>query len=476
MLAVIGLILLIYGLIKACFGYKLYRLSLFFTGFLVGAVIGGIIGAASSGAAVAIIAGLILGILCGILNVFLLKVGIFIQCFVYGFMAVMIPSIISQLVDNANLNSLLNIGMNLLSTGSTGVNLFSALPIALVVALIVGILGVIISRILIILTTGIFGGMIGGAGLCIMISQFNLTVLIIAAMFLAVLGIIVQMKTTNKSKEESASAANREISADSNIGAMDGASISSNSATAKGAAFQAQASQTMDSIRENGERALGAAKMKGEEGIASLKAYHDNAVNNALSFETNLSLEEIFKAMEKNLFQNTVMSWVLPFIEVITVVVALLFLLLVKASYSSYGNMAVSGGSYFNTYILYLRFGTPLFLAACLLGVIQRKHVYVLCVLGAEILINLYPAFTGWGAYYIILVLFYIGLMVLYILYYKNVLNGTKEVPKVISYGNKTMQTNSTNSFVQTEKFCGKCGNKVSENTRFCAKCGNKIS
>ncbi|MCM1145856.1 MAG: DUF4203 domain-containing protein, partial [Lachnoclostridium sp.] len=197
----IGIILLIYGVVKALFGYKLYKISLFFVGFLVGAVVGGLIGVAAGNAVVAILAALLLGVLFGFLNIVLAKLGIFIQCFAYGFMAVMAPAVMKLMDPSA----LIQGGYNLITTGSSGLSDPRAMiPIALIVGIIIGIIGVIFSRIIIILTTAVFGGMAGSVGLCLLVGNFEIGLLLIVAAAIAILGMVVQFLTTGRKKDAQA--------------------------------------------------------------------------------------------------------------------------------------------------------------------------------------------------------------------------------------------------------------------------------
>ena len=276
----IGIILLVYGVVKALFGYKLYRISLFFAGFFVGAAI--------EGTAVAIIAGLLLGILFGILNVVLMKLGIFIQCFVYGFMAVMVPAVMKLM----NTSTLIHGGINYLMTGSSGLDdPRDMVPLALIVGIILGIIGVILSRFIIILTTAVFGGMMSGLGLCALLGDFNTGLLLVTAMAIAVLGMVVQFLTTGKKE-----AVQQDMPQTAGIQQGEGISVTQPTPVAEQgmpiskpdmmapeqsvpkvdisrqtAAAQEYASKALGSLKENGGRAAEAVRKTSETGIANLQ-------------------------------------------------------------------------------------------------------------------------------------------------------------------------------------------------------------
>ena len=197
-MVVLGIILLLYGLCKAFFGYKLYKISLFFAGVLIGVGIGII---ACRGVITTVVVSILLGILCGILSVVLMRVGIFLQCFIYGVLAIMIPTIVSTLIGLANVEGLISVGVSLIQTGRTGIDFTSSLPLALVVGLLAGVLGVIFTRILLIVSTALIGGLVSGVGICLLILQMNVVVVGITGLTIMILGIVIQPKT-NKKKDK----------------------------------------------------------------------------------------------------------------------------------------------------------------------------------------------------------------------------------------------------------------------------------
>lgn len=496
-MAVIGIVLLIYALIKAMFGYKLYKLSLFFMGFLVGGVVGGLLGAvAMDNAVVAVILGLVLGILCGILNIILMKVGIFIQCFAYGFLAIMIPSIISNLQRFLSFEGIMNAAYNYAATGSTGINPYSLMPIALIVGIIVGVLGVILSRILIIITTGIYGGMIGGAGFCMLIGNLNPGVLIAVALIIAVLGMIVQFLTTGKKNpavESNTVSENmntgyeqaRETSLVNDSQTMKTPHENSNQAMESlrengGRAVEALKSnggRAVAAMRENGEKAAGAVRQMGESGVASMKNYWQTTEEKILSREQKFESEELLAQIERNLYSNTAMSFVMTFLEAITIVVAVLFALI--------GMIHYRYTVYWLIYGLFVGIhdGMPLLLAACLLGAIKRRHELVLGILGGGALISFIMVLMGLRAYgfysYGIQLWYNVPAIVLYVclaaIYCVKVM---KISPQSETRMQIPIRQGRGASVKQPEngKFCEQCGAKLNDTSRFCAKCGKPVT
>lgn len=133
----LGAVFLVWGLVNALFGYKLFKIVLAITGFIVGVVIGLIVGAAlgASGDMEAIIpvAAILGGILGAVLAVALHKVGVFFAVGAMGFLVFYI--------------------------------LLRIFPIALVLGIVCGIVGVILEKYAVIVSTALSGGSLAGVGL-----------------------------------------------------------------------------------------------------------------------------------------------------------------------------------------------------------------------------------------------------------------------------------------------------------------------
>ena len=133
----LGAIFLVWGLVNALFGYKLFKIVLAITGFIVGVVIGLIVGVALGASrdmeAIIPVAALLGGILGAVLAVTLHKVGVFFAVGAMGFLIFYI--------------------------------LLGIFPLALVLGIVCGIVGVILEKYAIIVSTALSGGSLTGMGL-----------------------------------------------------------------------------------------------------------------------------------------------------------------------------------------------------------------------------------------------------------------------------------------------------------------------
>lgn len=133
----LGAIFLVWGLVNALFGYKLFKIVLAITGFIVGVIVGLIVGVALGSSrdmeAIIPVAALLGGIIGAVLAVALHKVGVF---FAVGAMGFLVFDI-----------------------------LFRIFLIALVLGIVCGIVGVILEKYAIIVSTALSGGSLAGLGL-----------------------------------------------------------------------------------------------------------------------------------------------------------------------------------------------------------------------------------------------------------------------------------------------------------------------
>ena len=157
----VGFILILFGACAAFFGYQMYRFTVFFQGFLAGAVIGGMVG---RGFLLSLLLGLVFGAGLGIMAVCLLRLGVFLQCFVCAFGILFIPGVIRKIMGLLNWPSILQLVRDYIFTGEIGIDFSEELIVSVIVGVIVGIIGLVFTRIMITLVSALAGGTIAGIG------------------------------------------------------------------------------------------------------------------------------------------------------------------------------------------------------------------------------------------------------------------------------------------------------------------------
>lgn len=166
----LGIVLLLWGLANAFFGYKIFKVVLAITGFFTGmlllpAVVGLLLFFSpdiSEGSLIAlmVLLGLAGGVIGAVLAVLLYKVGVF---FSVGMMGFIVFFVIVQQAE-----------------------------IALVLGIICGIAGVILDKYVIIVSTGLSGGSLMGAGFGMITSNFGAFLIVIGLIF-GICGIVFQV-------------------------------------------------------------------------------------------------------------------------------------------------------------------------------------------------------------------------------------------------------------------------------------------
>lgn len=177
-IAVILAITAVVSVIQCFFGYKIFKFWVGVIGFIVFVFLGGVLGAlAFKGSEVAII---IFGLICGILGAFLAmklyKLGVFIQCFGTGFL-------VGIVLCGAILQT--DIG--------------PAMALAIVFGAIFGIVGVILIKPVIIISTGFSGGVT--LGLCLAgLFKGNLFLGILLGIISSICGVLYQFYSSKNPK------------------------------------------------------------------------------------------------------------------------------------------------------------------------------------------------------------------------------------------------------------------------------------
>lgn len=168
LLSVAGIVMLVWGLVNAFFGYKIFKIVLAVCGFLTGVFIGGVpalllAGDGSVGLAVLLIP--VCGIIGAVLAVVLHKVGVFLSVGAMGFIIFLL------LLQNTS--------------------------IALVLGIVCGIAGVVLEKYAIIISTGLSGGFLAAAGAAFLV-ELGVAGTVAAGLVIGICGIIVQLGMERK--------------------------------------------------------------------------------------------------------------------------------------------------------------------------------------------------------------------------------------------------------------------------------------
>lgn len=194
----VGFILILFGACAAFFGYQMYRFTVFFQGFLAGAVIGGMVG---RGFLLSLLLGLVFGAGLGIMAVCLLRLGVFLQCFVCAFGILFIPGIIRKIMGLLNWPSILKLVRDYIFTGEIDIDFREELIVSVIVGVIVGIIGLVFTRIMITLVSALAGGTIAGIGVITALKGIAPQLAVIMGIILAVSGILYQYFDWKKKNE-----------------------------------------------------------------------------------------------------------------------------------------------------------------------------------------------------------------------------------------------------------------------------------
>ena len=191
---VIGIVLLIFGVVTAFWGYRLHALFRFLAGFGVGAMAGFFALSSERGKdlGMLIVIPLLLGVILGVICVVLKRVWVFIECFGYGFVLTAFLIIRSSVGPVESVEFVFSILMDR-SYALTRIILPAALA-----GCAAGVVGIFIWRIWIILSTGLWGGVLSCAGLVCL--KMNFTIAATAALLIAVFGIVCQFVRTGKAR------------------------------------------------------------------------------------------------------------------------------------------------------------------------------------------------------------------------------------------------------------------------------------
>ena len=406
-----GIILLVLGLFMALFGYKIYRVLLFIFGLLSG-ILMGIILAESMDSGIMIAGGFVLGILLGVINVLLMRLGVFLKWFVLGFFMVVAPML--------NFNSFLRMGINYLFTGNMDIY-NERVTMGLVVGLILGIIGAIFCRAFIILGTSLDGGLTGAVGIGIL--SHSLGASVIAGMIVAALGIVVQTLITRKKQgaavsppalaensvqtetpEQTENLVQTENSVQTeNLVQTDYAEDAGLKVSELTETVKQTGGQAAGTVLENSRKAAAFVRQVSENSIAAMKEKRRVSVEKVLANDRDFSGAELLEKAERIFYDSAVLSWVMPFLEAITIVWVILSALIGILYYGR------AEAQYFQLqrstfgWVVYgvfagIHTGMPVQLISCLLGTVKRNHRLVLGILCGGAIATLVAFFMGNGS------------------------------------------------------------------------------
>lgn len=453
-MAFLQLILVVIGALECFAGYKIYKIWLAVSGFMVGAVIGGLIGQIGGDDGLAIVLALFLGALCAALNVFFMKLGVFIQCFCGGFLFAFVPLGMSQIPADAM--SMGKMAANLALKGETGIDLMTPFVLALILGILCGILGVIFFKFAIILSSSVLGGFLISMGIGLMT---DISLVMGFTITLTILGVSVQYLTTGKKKEQTVSAASQTVQT------FDSATAVPPEQTMEGKTSE----QTFEQWKAGGEKVIQTIQQTTEDGVQKLKDYQEKEAEKAKEKSGTLLIGELLDQVEAFLYQNKMLAWCMPFTKGLAAGVLLLYIIsgIISVSQTGFWYLGALDG---------VRNAAPLLLVICLLCEIKKEHITTMCILGSEavgtLLYWLILAQYGsrWMPGVLSQLVLYVGFMVLQYKFFfgkkekVNQENGAGENGNVVS--------------INPEKnggFCPQCGAKLKPGVKFCFKCGRQI-
>lgn len=245
--------------------------------------------------------------------------------------------------------------------------------------------------------------------------------------------------------------------------------------------FKAGSAQALESIRETGGKAMSAIAATGSAGASALKNRQMTIKKQVLERQKDVTVDELLEQTEVKLYQNKVMAWIMPFLEYITLAVGIISVIVGMIAVAVLG----AGTNIGQTIIIGLFYGivmaAPLMIMEAVLGMIKRSHVFVLIVLGAQLLAYIGLAIMGMGlsALWIIC---YLGIIYMYLFMIRKSAgqrkaasgSGIQKTTTGTAWENET-NTSAAGTASYVRKYCGKCGAEISGGIAFCGKCGAKV-
>jgi len=113
---------------------------------------------------------------------------------------------------------------------------------------------------------------------------------------------------------------------------------------------------------------------------------------------------------------------------------------------------------------------------ASVLGMVKRNHIFVLSVMGTQLVSHLIVGFAA-RSFSLLPILCYIGVIVWYVLncLRKDEFAAKQAVGKSREVSVNTVDAMESNVQSIAKSFCSQCGAEYSVGSSFCPKCGNKL-
>lgn len=251
--------------------------------------------------------------------------------------------------------------------------------------------------------------------------------------------------------------------------------------------------KAMSAIATTGGKAMSAIAETGSAGASALKNRQTAMREQILAGQNDIPMDELLTLTEAKLYRNKIMAWIMPFLEYITLAVGVIsvivgivfvryrFLLEYSVGIFRGGRLHVLVGGIFYGIVL----AAPLMILAAVLGMIKRNQVFVLIVLGAQLVSHIGLGFLKMG-FSVLWIVFYIAMIAgyVYLSVMKNnagqqqtaVWSGMQGTVSGTAFGTgSNVAAPNTEAVPSAKKFCSQCGADVSGGIAFCGKCGAKV-
>ena len=241
--------------------------------------------------------------------------------------------------------------------------------------------------------------------------------------------------------------------------------------------------QVLEGIKETGGKAMSAIAETGSASASALKNRQMTIKEQVLARQRDVTMDELLTQTESKLYRNKVMEWIMPFLEYITlavgiicVIIGMIYVRAIRAIWNANIMLGVFHG---------IVLAAPLMIMAAVLGMIKKNNVFVLIVLGAQLLAHIGLGITGMG-FRILWILCYIGVIAEYVylsMIKKSVgqrqtafCSGMQRIPTgTVLRTNKDVSDAAAGAANTARKYCSQCGADVSGGITFCGQCGMKV-